>query len=136
MMSLEAIIEQNEIAARKARKGKKEPLVLDAPGVRLARLGQTDDLRRIPYIGGYLPKGWERVDASHWSPRGYFQGDNEGYGAFFVDATGLGGESEPALTRDQFAKLVRPGYGYAIIEAGQFQVKIGVFMPPRKEREK
>jgi N-acetyl-anhydromuramyl-L-alanine amidase AmpD len=55
-----------------------------------------------------------------------------------ADASGLGGENEPALTVRQLkARLTR--YGYAIVEVGQFQVVIGVFervaTKPRRMRK-
>ena len=54
-------------------------------------------------------------------------GDNEGYGAYFVDCTGLGKPDELALTIDEFTNRVKLEYGYAIVEIGRHQAKIGVF---------
>ena len=72
-----------------------------------------------PNIGDYRPEGWEMVDT------------------LFADATGMGGETEPALTIGQLTIRVleiRDSYeelglqvGFAIVETGQFQVVIGVF---------
>lgn len=45
----------------------------------------------------------------------------------FVDSSGFGAEDEPALTIKQFYEQVKAGLGYAVIEAGQFQVYVGVF---------
>ena len=53
--------------------------------------------------------------------------DNQGYGAYFVDCTGLGKPNEPALTIDEFIKKAKPEYAYAIVEIGRYQAKIGVF---------
>lgn len=63
----------------------------------------------FPFIGDYVPKGWRKVK-DH-----------------FVDSSGFGMEGEPALTARQFAQLLQPGRGYAITEAGQFQVYVGEF---------
>lgn len=76
----------------------------------------------FPHIGDHRPDDWELVD-SH-----------------FVDSSGLGDEREPALTGEAFADLVhariRRGTangvvkGWAIIEAGEFQVYVGEFEKP------
>lgn len=50
-----------------------------------------------------------------------------GKGAFFVDKSGWGRPGEPALTIGEFVDMIRPGYGYAVVEEGEFQVHVGVF---------
>ena len=45
----------------------------------------------------------------------------------FVDSSGFGWEGEPALTIEQFYKQVKKGFGYAVVDSGQFQVFVGVF---------
>ena len=86
------------------------------------------DLGKIPYVGTYLPVGWKRVCLKgEAGTRGVYMGDNQGYGAYFVDCTGLGKPSEPALTIDEFINRVKPEYGYAIVEIERYQAKIGVF---------
>ena len=45
----------------------------------------------------------------------------------FVDSSGFGQESEPALTIEQFYNQIKKGLGYGVIDAGQFQVHVGVF---------
>ena len=45
----------------------------------------------------------------------------------FVDNSGFGQDDEPALTIDQFYKKIKAGYAYGVIDAGQFQVMVGVF---------
>ena len=57
-------------------------------------------------------------------------GDIKGYelvNTFFVDSSGFGGDSEPALTFPRFLDKVRAGYYYGIKEVGQFQVYIGEY---------
>ncbi|HDY89155.1 MAG TPA: hypothetical protein ENH82_13700 [bacterium] len=45
----------------------------------------------------------------------------------FVDHSGFGANDEPALTADQFLEKVKEGFGYAIVEQGQFQLYVGVY---------
>ena len=69
----------------------------------------------IPFLGSYVPEGWELIDD------------------FFVDSSGLGSDDEPALTYSRFKKLAakrvtdQPGVGFAITEAGECQVYVGVY---------
>lgn len=53
---------------------------------------------------------------------------------YFVDNSGFGTEVEPALTASQFLKHVKQGYGYAIIDCGQFQVYVGEFKKKATKR--
>lgn len=66
----------------------------------------------FPFIGDYVPAGWTKGQQ------------------FFVDSSGMGTEGEPALTIGQFVALVREGKGYAVVEAGEFQVYVAEFEPP------
>jgi hypothetical protein len=102
---------------------------MDVQGCKAAKDGDFSVFRSIPHLGGLLPRGWRRVrlEAGH----GVYSGDNKGFGAFMVDSSGLGSPGEAALTIEEFANRLTPGVGYAIVEAGQFQVKIGAF--ERKE---
>jgi len=77
----------------------------------------------FPHLGDYIPEGWRKYGG-------------EG-GLFFVDAAGYGAPDEPALTGDQFKAEVKKvlavnalcGWeiGWAVVEAGQFQVYIQAF---------
>lgn len=107
MLSPEYIEEQNFLAAKRASEEKKTPFVV-WPG----------DSRHMPpfpfpYIGDYVPDGWEKVDE------------------YFVDSSGLGVEGEGALTGNQFRRIVEEfagqNYGFAITSAGQFQVYVGLY---------
>ena len=105
MLSLEQIRDdQLQAAARAARAGK-VPLV-SWPEDNAIRLAEN-----MPYLGDYLPAGW-RLDET-----------------YFVDSSGWGREDEPALTIDQFDVVVQEhvGAGWAVTEAGQFQVVVGRF---------
>jgi len=106
MMGLELINQLSEKAAMEARKNNRLPVIY---------LGEESGLefcRRIPNIGDYRPRFFKLV------------------AAYMVDKTGMGDDSEPALTITTFCKRVeekRPIY-YAIIEEGQFQIVIGEFV--------
>jgi hypothetical protein len=63
----------------------------------------------FPNIGDYRPKGWELTDS------------------YFVDKTGMGYDDEPAMPIERLIKKLKAGYGYAIIEEGEFQLYIGEF---------
>lgn len=101
MFSLETIKQMNEERAEEARERRLEPYLYN---------GNPEYLKRIPNIGNHRPKGWKLVET------------------YFVDSSGFGTEGELALTFNQFANRAKIGYGYAIIEAGQFQVYIGEFV--------
>lgn len=100
MFDLETIKQMNRERAKEARTEGRKPLVYD---------GVPEDLRSIPNFGDYRPKGWKLVET------------------YFVDSSGFGQPGEMALTFNQFSRRATVGKGYAIIEAGQFQVKIGEF---------
>ena len=110
MMSLEAIRNLSNKQAAKAARSKKVPYV---PFDR----GEIENYPPFPFpnIGSYIPKGWKELRR------------------LFVDTSGLGSENEPALTTGQFKEKLlelhnaNDGYGYAIVEEGQFQVYVGVF---------
>jgi hypothetical protein len=69
----------------------------------------------FPNLGDYRPKGWKLVDT------------------LFVDSSGFGADDEPAMSVRQLkAKLNElqrsdETYGYGIVEAGPFQLHLGVF---------
>ena len=111
MMSLEAINALNEETAALAAA---EGLVPFVPF-------SSDDVDSwpafpFPNLGSLEPEGWIKTEIS-----------------WFVDSSGFGREGEPALTVEQFKDELReyisahPGRGFAITEAGQFQVYISAF---------
>lgn len=117
MMSLQAIQAESASAARKAAREKKTPFMLWPQDVARMKTEIADGrLPAIPFpfIGSYVPKGWREVER------------------YFVDASGFGREGEPALTVRQFVEKLEPDYGYAITEAGQFQVYVGKFEKVKK----
>ena len=101
MMGLEAIEAMSREAAQRAAELEQEPLVAFVNG--------DEAVLKCPNLGDYVPGGWTLKEE------------------LFVDNSGFGSESEPALTAKQFLAKVKEGLGYAIVEEGQFQVYIGVF---------
>jgi hypothetical protein len=100
MYGIEEINRMNDVETGKAKHYGKRPMVAKKDG---------ENLIGIPSLGDYRPRGWKLVKT------------------LFVDSSGFGAPDEPALTIDQFYSKVKAGFGYAVIEAGQFQVYVGVF---------
>lgn len=117
MMSLATIKAVNREHAQEAARNGRTPFVYFS----VVEVDQTDGFP-FPFFGDYRPDGWEMVDTH------------------FVDATGWGTEDEPALTVEQFRRVIRDSIGdhaanretvgWAVIEAGQFQVRVGEFTRP------
>ena len=126
MMSLSTIHELSREAAEQAAEEGRVPFVFEKQDVEDFQAGRIDNIN-IPNLGDHLPNGWNRVDLSDWDQHGIYMGDADGFGTLFVDKQGWGAPGEAAMTREEFAQAVRPGYGYAMVEKGQFQVKVGVF---------
>jgi len=104
MLSLEEIVRMNDKASKRAEKAKLLPYVI--------KEGDREKFPPFPFpdFGDYRPKGWESV------------------GEYFVDSSGFGRDDEPALSVSQFLKKLTTGYGYALIEQGEFQVYVGEFV--------
>jgi hypothetical protein len=66
----------------------------------------------FPVLGTHRPPGWRMCNT------------------LFCDSSGFGLETEPALTPSQLQARLKPGYGYAVVEQGQFQLVLGEFVPP------
>ena len=77
----------------------------------------------FPHLGDYIPEGWRKYA-------------DEG-GLFFVDSSGWGEGNESALTAEAFKSEIKKiitvnefvgwDIGWAIVEAGQFQVYVQAF---------
>lgn len=110
MMSIEYIEALATDAGVLAQHQRLEPAVVaDTPFL-------DEDLRSIPNLGDYVPKDWELVET------------------LFVDSSGVGEEGEASLTFGEFMTKVRVEianqdeiFGWAVVQAGQFQVYIGQF---------
>jgi hypothetical protein len=103
MMSLDAIHAINDEKAEEARMEGKTPFVVVSPASILPPFP-------FPHIGSYRPSGWNLIET------------------YFVDSSGFGSEGEAAMTVEEFMDAIKPNHGYAIIEAGQFQVRVGEFV--------
>jgi hypothetical protein len=121
MMSLDQIREGSRQAAIDAANDGMKPLIITHEDIE----DGGEAVRGIPTLGDHLPKGWKRttIDEAH----GVYSGDNEGFGAYMVDNSGFGQPGEAALTINELLEVIEPDFGYAIVEAGQFQIKIGKF---------
>ena len=113
MFGLDVIEKMNSKAAIAASRGQKQP--------RVPTLSEIDDFPPIPFpqLGSHVPAGWERLDDVMW----------------FVDSSGCGRSNETALTVTEFVAALRgyaqenPSHGYAVVDAGQFQVRVGAYRP-------
>lgn len=133
MMSLRSIVSASEQAARRAAaKGQRPREIGSWLAEQPERLAKH--LRGMPFIGTWVPADLELVPRNELDTtpgvtpqRLAHLGCGERH--LFVDSSGLGSQDEPALTFEEFVELVaaNAGYSYAIAEAGQFQVVIGVF---------
>lgn len=107
MMGIETIKQMSREAGERAAQEDMRPYMLDD--------GEIDTFPPFPFpnLGDHVPDGWEEVER------------------LFVDASGMGADWEPALSVGQFKDALREregkGYGYAIVEVGQFQIYVGVF---------
>jgi hypothetical protein len=115
MMSAEVIRSIARDAANKAKRSGRVPFHPEC----------TEDIRApfpFPFLGDYVPKGWKA-----------FEDEKGEYQDWFCDSSGFGSPNEPALT---VANAVRefqkwfethPTAGFAVVEAGQFQVYVRAY---------
>jgi hypothetical protein len=114
MMSPEYIRSLSDDAAREASQKRKKPYaIFDVAELRRLEAG-TKPLP-FPFLGSYTPPGYEKVEE------------------LFVDSSGFGSESEPAMTKRAFFKRLHAdmaagnAFSYALTEVGQFQCYVGVY---------
>lgn len=125
MMSSEQIARLADEAAARAERKNTRPRVFGSgkmlPG-------------QVPFIGTYRPADWQLVEreelelpSSITRQRLMWLAAKEPY--LMVDASGFGARDEPALTIGEFGDLVKANanLGWAVVEAGQFQVVVGAF---------
>jgi hypothetical protein len=119
MMSPQVIRQFQREAAERAAEREQEPLMIYPEDVDLIKaaveIGEVPNIR-IPNLGDYVPDGWERV-----------LDYNDEHVTYFCDKSGMGASDEPALTLGQFLSKLEAGFGYAMIEEGQFQCYVGKF---------
>ena len=101
MLGLKQFIELNEEVTEQAEQDCLEP--------REAICNGDETIKYCPKLGNFIPKGFELVQS------------------YFVDNSGFGSDSEPALTFEQFLKKVKKGRFYAIGEEGQLQLYINEY---------
>jgi hypothetical protein len=115
MIGLAELRRLNSAAEQKARRLGNKPHVI-------FRASDLDKMPPFPFpfIGHRNPKGWKRIDR------------------LFVDSTGPGSDSESAFTPKQLVVKLRELedwaeqhgniLGYGIVERGQFQLTLGVYL--------
>lgn len=112
MRSLASIIDESRKQGIRAANEEKRPLVIEQEDIENSEV-LRDTIQKIPNIGSYVPDGWTETER------------------FFVDATGYSDPKELAfngcLSFEDFLQKIKPGKGYAIVEEGQFQVRVGEF---------
>jgi len=99
MYSLETMKSIQDEHTVKAKKQKLTPYI--------AQCDEDEGVFKMPFMGYYLPKGFEVTG-----------------NLYFVDNSGFGRDGEGALTASQFLSKVKKGFAYGIYEAGQSQVYI------------
>lgn len=129
MLGPETIARMSDIAAYQAAEEGRTPLVL---------WNAERDLHHAPFLGQYVPAGWRRArwDEGVPKPRRWVYATGHDECAVEVDGSGFGGPTEPALTypelvsyADEVAGQVTDlTVGWAILEAGEFQVVFGIFV--------
>lgn len=115
MMSPDMIAYETRKSTRKAKRHKSVPYVFTEKEVTKLSEGDVSAFKHIPLLGEHVPNGWTLV-RSH-----------------FVDASGVGLESEPAMTQKAFARIVAANdiHGWGLGEWGQFQVYINEYARTR-----
>ena len=101
MYGLEYIQKVNDEKTQEAKRQELQPLI--------AQYDKDQNILKCPFLSNYLPEGFKIVNT------------------YFVDNSGFGSEGEGALTVRQFLGKVKKGFGYAVKEAGQFQVYINEY---------
>lgn len=113
MMSLEYIESESRKAARVSAKEKVLPFPVFQQDIdHWKGMIAKGNMPRLPFpfVGNRRYRSWKVVET------------------FFVDSSGMGSESELALTARRFiTEKLEAGFGYALIEVGQFQVYVGKF---------
>lgn len=122
MMSNAQIVQMSRDAAMRAAEESKVPLMVWPED-----LVDLSLIRGIPFLGDYVPRGWKRVGV----PEGRCVYKHDGVSCWFVDSSGFGADDEPALSIEQFLGCLEAGFGYAIVEAGQFQVHVAKYVKGR-----
>jgi hypothetical protein len=133
MFSPSTIRDMQDKAAREAsRKGRKPYVFFDE-----AEVDRTPPFP-MPFIGTYVPKGWTPLPSDHAAVEDAALWGGDGDAMFFCDTSGMGADGELALsvrqTKEELKRIVRQSaaagvtVGFALIEVGQFQAVVGIFL--------
>ena len=120
MLDFSAIVEIRKEAAETAESEGLTPLSI----LGFDPASPLEFIRRIPFLGDYIPQGWEHA---------------KNIPDLFVDSTGLGGAGEPALSIKEFTGRLLDfwksgeNWGFGIFESGEFQVYIRVYKPDSRD---
>lgn len=138
MFSGATIRAMSDRAAREAARAHRAPCVLYSAAT------VAQDIVGLPFLGDYCPKSWTPLFWKDVGATGAGSGyslrasaDPEDEVQLFVDSSGFGSETEPAMTRRQTERLLAAilesvqGTGWtlgaAVSEAGQFQCYIRLY---------
>jgi hypothetical protein len=101
------------------------------------------DLRQIPFLGEFVPQGWRAAQRDEFESVGF--PCNYGWSGpeftFWVDSSGFGGDGRALDYNDFVAQVIaliertedQQSLGFAVRQAGQFQVYVGVYIRNGKE---
>ncbi len=115
MMSLAHIENESRLAAKRAKRQGLKPFPVFQEDIDEWKRAKYPKIC-FPYTGDARFRGWKEVER------------------YLVDASGFGNENEPALTLRAFLDVIESGYGYAITEAGQFQIYITKYTDVSKKK--
>ena len=124
MMSGAAIRDESRRAAERAADEGKKPFVPEPEDFEVYRASGKGV--KIPNLGDYVPKGWERLPRDDW---------------WFVDKSGFD-RSGPALSIGAFINALEaynrehPTHGVAMVEEGQFQCYVAPFAPKARRKSR
>jgi hypothetical protein len=111
MMDLQTISRLSREQARRAARLHKKPYLFEEEDRGIGCF------INFPNIGDYRPKDWELGET------------------YFVDKFGFEYDGR-ALSHKMLAERLKAGYGYAIIEEGEFQLVVGEFKQALKKTKK
>ncbi len=106
--------------AGRARRAGKKPFIVEQHDIEdWKAMHAAGNLPHFPFpnLGTYIPAGWKLTERD----------------PLFVDKFGDGDNGRSAGIGELLDWLV-PGYGYAIVEEGEFQLYISEFEPPKLTR--
>ena len=135
MMDIETIVALNKEQGRKSKRNAIKPVRFEVEDIEQAKEGSVTPLQKIVNLGDHVPKGWKRFNTKTIADKLNlpFSWKILNNGGLFVDSSGLGSDNEPALSVNQFLKMISKLYelkkdlGFAICSEGQFQLTVGVY---------